>query len=338
MLTATVTHEPAPLTGSVVQDLYGIGISTPWPLAGVAARTAGTWEVAFEQGEPEAFAEARSAVPDHLKGHWTQGAALPDGSRYRRWENLFEFLVASDGRQIRARFLPDSSEEAFLAYLLVDALSFSMIRLGREPLHATAVHTDGGVVAFIGRSGDGKSTLGALFVQSGMPLVTDDMLVTTAESDWFVAHPGPPRIKLYREMARLIFGDGWHGAPMNPATDKLIVPLKESQAPRRPGVLRALYLIGTGQIGPAHTRTGQTSVQPARPEIRRLRPAEAFPRILAATATHWADEPARLKAQFAFVTRLVERVPVNTLVYPRNWDQMASVRDAVLADLARRPE
>jgi hypothetical protein len=323
MLTARVTHERAPRTGSVVQDLYGIGIRTPWPIAGVAARTTGTWEVAFEQAELEAFAEARRAVPDHLKGHWTQGAALPDGSRYRRWEKLFEFLVAPDGRQIRARFLPDSSEEAFLAYLLVDALSFSMIRLGREPLHATAVHTDAGVVAFIGESGDGKSTLGALFVQSGMPLVTDDMLVTTAEGDRFVAHPGPPRIKLYREMARLIFGDGWQGVPMNPATDKLIVPLDEAQAPRRPGALRALYLIGTGHSGP---------------EVRRLRPAEAFPRILAATASHWADDPARLKAQFAFVTRLVERVPVNTLVYPRNRDQMALVRDAVLADVARRPE
>jgi hypothetical protein len=328
MLTATVTHERAPRTGSIIQDLYGVGINTPWPIGGVAARTTGTWEVAFEQAELEAFAEARRAVPDRLKGHWTQGAALPDGSRYRRWENLFEFLVAADGRLVRARALPDSSEEAFLAYLLVDALSFSMIRLGREPLHATAVHTGSGVVAFIGESGDGKSTLGALFVQSGMPLVTDDMLVTTAEGDRFVAHPGPPRIKLYREMARLIFGREWRGVPMNPATDKLIVPLEEGQAPRRPGVLRALYLIGADH----------TSVPAVRPDIRRLRPAEAFPRILAATASHWADEPARLRAQFEFVTRLVERVPVNTLVYPRNGDQMASVRDAVLADLARRPE
>ena len=36
--------------------------------------------------------------------------------------------------------------------------SFSMVRLGWEPLHATAVLTGHGVVAFIAESGGGKST------------------------------------------------------------------------------------------------------------------------------------------------------------------------------------
>ena len=116
--------------------------------------------------------------------------------------NLCEFLVSADARRIYARTLgTDGEDEAMLAYLLVDALSFSMVRLGWEPLHATAVLTDRGVVAFLGNSGDGKSTLAALLVRHGCKLVTDDMLVLIRDRGTWLAQPGPPRLKLYRDMA-----------------------------------------------------------------------------------------------------------------------------------------
>ena len=200
-----------------------------------------------------------------------------------------------------------------------------MVRLGLEPLHATAVLTDRGVVAFLGESGYGKSTLGALFVHGGCPLLTDDMLVLTANRRGFLAHPGPPRIKLYREIANRIFGDAYRGVPMNPVTEKLIVPLNDRQALQQAFPLGALYLISEERGGG----------RPVRPVIRRLSPARAFPRILAGTASHWASDPDRLKRQFQFVTRLVQEVPVKTLSYARNKEEIFRVRDAVLADLAR---
>lgn len=312
----------------MIQDLYGIGIRTPWPVDGVPARTSGAWDVEFIESDAGRFTEAHACIPADQRGRWAQAAALPDGSRYRQWTDLFEFLVSRDGRTIRARALPGASREAFVAYLLVDALSYTMVRLGREPLHATAVYTDHGIVGFIGESGDGKSTLGALFVQGGFSLLTDDMLVLTEEGDGFLAHPGPPRIKLYRAIAHRIFGGDRPGVPMNPTTEKLIIPLDDRQVRRHAGPLRALYLIGQTPGGP-----------PARqPELRRLRPAEAFPRLLAATAGHWIDEPARLMRQFEAVTRLVRRVPIKTLQYPRDADQLLAVRDAVLGDLAHPPD
>jgi hypothetical protein len=319
--TATFTARAA----SVIQDLYGISIRTPWPVTGLPRRMAGCWDVEFIEGDPKTFAEAASHVaPAHAR-RWAQYAALPDGSSYRRWTDLFEFVVTPDARQIQARLLKDANEEALLAYLLVDALSFSMIRLGREPLHATAVLTEQGVVAFLGESGYGKSTLAALFVRGGFPLVTDDMLVLTAERNGFLAHSGPPRIKLYRDIADRIFGDGYRGVPMNPVTEKVIIPLDETQTVRQPFPLCGLYVIRRERGGPWRDR----------PFIRRLSPARALPRILAATASHWADEPDRLKRQFEFVTRLLQCAPVKTLSYHRNKEDVFHVRDAVLADLAR---
>src|SRR4029079_12895080 len=98
---------------------------------------------------------------------------LPDGSAYRRWRGLFEFLVTPDARRIYAQTLHPIEDEALLAYLMVDALSFSMVRLGWEPLHATAVMTEHGVAAFLGNSGDGKCTLAALPLRHGDDAVDD---------------------------------------------------------------------------------------------------------------------------------------------------------------------
>jgi hypothetical protein len=311
-----------------VQQLYGINVRTPWPMSGVPGTAGDAWDVEFVDGDPPTLAAAAAHVPPAQAEWWAQYADLPDGSSYRRWAGLFEFLVAPDARCIHARTLDDTNEEALLAYLLVDALSFSMVRLGWEPLHATAVETTHGAVAFLGESGYGKSTLAALFVQAGCRLLTDDMLVLTGAQNGFIVQPGPPRIKLYRDIADRIFGTAYRGVPMNPVTEKLIIPLDESQANGRPRALRALYLL-------RDEREGRALRQPS---ISRLSPAQALPVILAGAAAHCPSGPERLKRQFDFVTRLVQQVPVKTLSYRRNQHEMFTVRDAVLADVARAAE
>jgi hypothetical protein len=309
----------------VIHQLYGIRIRTPWPVANVPCSADGRWDVEFVEGSAATLADAARHVPPSQDGWWAQSATLPDGSRYRRWTNLFEFLVSPDARRIQARALADANEEAFQAYLLVDALSFAMIRLGREPLHATAVLTNHGVVAFLGDSGYGKSTLAALMVRGGCALVTDDMLVLTPRDDGFLAQPGPPRIKLYRAIKDRIFGASCPGIPMNPSTEKLIVALTRSRYSAAPRPLAALYLISRDKGGPGRRQ----------PSIRRLAPARAFARMLAGTVNYCCNDRERLRRQFEFVTGLVQRTTVKTLSYSRNPDKMFEVRDAVLLDLMR---
>jgi hypothetical protein len=312
-------------TGPVVHRLYGIHVRTAWPVAGVPCSTETRWDVEIVEGDADTLAYAASRVGVNQAGRWAQCADLPDGSCYRRWNGLFEFLVSPDARHIHARIVGDTHEEALLAYLLVDALSFSMVRLGWEPLHATAVSTGCGAAAFLGESGDGKSTLAALFVRDGSRLITDDMLILTAPHERFLAQPGPPRIKLYRDLAARILGAGDRGVPMNAATDKLIIPLDESQMVGEAQPVDALYLIHDER----HDRTDRA------PAIAQLSPSEALPRVLAAAAGHCPSDPARIRRQFAFITQLVQRVPVKTLTYRRNQDDMDVLRDAILADLAR---
>jgi len=312
--------------GLVVQQLYGLRIRTPWPVRGLSAAN-GPWDVEFVANRPDVLARAASRVPDEQRNRWAQYAALPDGSAYRRWSNLFEFLVTADARHIYAQTLTDVDNEAMLAYLLVDALSFSMVRLGWEPLHATAVATDHGVVGFLGNSGDGKSTLAALLLQQRCKLVTDDMLVLVRDRETWLAQPGPPRLKLYRDMADHILGVAPGRIAMNPDTTKLIVPLDTDDCTAEPHPLRALYVLRS---------VGEDRSSALR--IEQLSPAAAFPRVLAHTAGHYPSEIARLQRQFQFTTTLVREIPVKTLSYPREKAEMARLRDAVLADLSRSSE
>ena len=318
-----ILHAGTAATG--VFRLYGIDIRAPWPIEGVAPTDRDRWDVEIVEGDPATFSAASALVPAEQAGRWAQYAELPDGSSYRRWTGLFEFLVTADARRVYARVFDDTPREALLAYLLVDALSFSMVRLGREPLHATAVSSARGTVAFLGQSGDGKSTLAALFLQQGGVLVTDDMLVLRPRGNRYVAEPGPPRIKLYREMAERILGDSSRGVPMNAVTEKLIIPLDDRQTARDARPLDALYILEQVEDDPR----GGGAV------IRRLAPAEALPKLLASTAAHYPSDRDRLRRQFDFITGLVQRVPVSTLHYRRNPEEMGDLRDAVLEDLAR---
>ena len=309
--------------GPVVHHVYGIDVRTPWPVSGTPETDRDRWDVEFIEGTAATFADAAARVPQAQASWWAQSATLPDGSTYRRWNDAFEFLVMPDARQIHARRLRSTTHhEALLAYLLVDALSFSLVRLGREPLHATTVARDGGAVAFIGPSGAGKSTLAALLL-GACRLLTDDMLVLREDGDQFLAQPGPTRIKLYRAIADRLLGSAYAGIPMNADTEKLIIPLNGAQAAAVPHPLVALYVIDVDN----HTNTR------GKPSIQKLTPASAVPVILAATASHYPSERDRLARQFGFVTRLARQVPARLLSYRHDPDSMLSVRDAVLGDL-----
>jgi hypothetical protein len=307
----------------VVHHLYGIRVRTPWRVDGVAAVDE-EWDVEFVEDDGEALARGASYVPRAQAAQWAQYAALPDGSAYRRWSGLFEFLVTPDARRIYAQTLHPIEDEALLAYLLVDALSFSMVRLGWEPLHATAVMTEHGVAAFLGNSGDGKSTLAALLMRGGCKLVTDDMLILTRDRGPWLAQPGPPRLKLYREMADHILGSGQRGVPMNPSTTKSIIAVDHTDMASRPAPVRALYVLEND------CAQGQRA-----PTFRRLSPSHALPRLLAHTAGHYPSEAPRLRRQFEFATSVVREIPITSLSYRRAKAEMTSLRDALLADLAQ---
>src|SRR5207253_28021 len=141
----------------------------------------------------------------------------------------------------------------------------------------------------------------------------------------FAAFPGPPRIKLFPEVAKEVLGSAVGGLPMNNQTPKLIIPIDEKQSCRSSAVLRAIYALNR----PSKTeRTRRIS-------IRAVSQRQAFLELTKNTFNCRVIETERLKNQFAFATQLAARVPVRRLSYPRRFDLLPSVREAILSDLAK---
>ncbi len=305
-------------------EVYGLRLGSAIPLPCPAPVAPGPVEAEIVAGSADLFHRARKATGLDPNGTpWFRHARLPDGSDYLRWSGLFEFLIASDGRRIACRSLDGPAREAFQTYLLGQVLSFALLKRGIEPLHSTAVVIDEQAVGFVGDCGYGKSSLGAAFLQAGYPLLTDDLLVIREEGHEFLAYPGPPRIKLFPEIAEILLGDRVTGAPMNPQTSKLVIALGPHQAAHAAIPLRTIYVLRPPTPGSQSTRV----------TIRTLSQRRACMELIGSTFNLVVVEPTRLKRQFDLAARLARRIPVKSLTFPRSLESLPAVRRAILADV-----
>jgi len=278
------------------------------------------------RGAPSVFHRAlRGLTVEPDSENWYEHLALPDNSIYLRWPGLFEFLVSPDGRRITCHPLPQASLVAFETYLLGQVLSFSLLRLGYEILHATAVIVDGYALAFLGRSGHGKSSLAAAFLSAGYPLLTDDLLVLAGNREQVLVPPGLPRIKLLPETAERVLPLAISGGAMNPLTEKRVIPLAESHFWRAPAPLGAIYIL-PHPSSPSPQRRVRIARSPAR---------TAFRDLLAGTFNVRPQEPARLKRHFESASMLQETIPIRRIYYQRELEYLPDVRDAIVADFRR---
>jgi hypothetical protein len=304
--------------------VYGISLRSqvPFPLPG--PEDSSFPEIELRIGSSSLFSKALQGAtlgPD--PADWYQHAHLGDGSSYVRWEGLFEFLVSADGRQITCGWLDAASKESFQVYALGQALSFALVKRGLEPLHATTVVINESAVAFLGRSGFGKSSLAASFLAAGYRLLTDDLLLLRENGESFYGYPGPPRIKLFPSVARAFLKANLGGVPMNNETTKLVIPLFENQVCRAATPLKAICVL-----------TWVRKVAGRRPvSLAPLPPKEAFVELLRGTFNRWLRGPDRLERQFASVTQLLAKVPVFKLSYPRVLRRLPEVREVVISEI-----
>lgn len=248
---------------------------------------------------------------------------LPDGADYLRWAGLCEFLITRDGRRIDAHPLAPLHQDTFQAYLLGQALSFALIRLGLEPLHATAVAFHGKAIALLGDGGTGKSTLAAACLKAGHRVLTDDLLVLKPLNGRIVAYPGQPQIKLMPSVARSLLGPQARGAPLHPLTAKRIIPLVPRQFADRPLPLHGFYV-----LRPRRARSSSRVV------IRRLPMQAAWLALIRGTFNALVRDADRLKAQFEWVSALVQRMPVKALSYPRSLRLLPTLVETLASETA----
>ena len=101
------------------------------------------------------------------------------------------FHLSADHRLLRCA--PTAWEDlGWQRHLLDTVLWTTSILHGFELLHASAVRTAAGVVAFAAASGGGKSTLALEHLSRGGALFCDDILALGEQDGQVVGYPGPP--------------------------------------------------------------------------------------------------------------------------------------------------
>jgi hypothetical protein len=214
-----------------------------------------------------------------------EGAILnvPEAGRY----------LMRNGREILVE--PGESERHMRLYLLGSAFGAILHQRGLLPLHANSIAIGGRAVAFLGHSGAGKSTMAAWFHDRGFEVLADDVCVVTFEEGRPIAHPGIPRLRMWRdaleasgrsaEAYQLAFDDA----------EKYNVPTRTKER-GRPLELGAIYLLKKGGEDPATPLIDPLSGIEALDALVSNTYRGAYVRMLGGTQAHLASCLSLVKA------------------------------------------
>lgn len=280
----------------------GLNVEAPWRLPGaVEAGSAGPG--------PERDLRVTWAAPERLQDTTWEGAAcvyeppFTDGQSHftvRRgpggyrlsFDDFGRYAVSLDGREAACETDAVTLERTE-RFLFAQVLPLAAVLHGLDVIHAAAVAWDGGVVALVGPSGAGKTTLATRLVARGAAFVTDDALALELTEEGIVAHPGPPFVALAAGDAALAGGAlAWLG-PQRGASDKphFVAPVCQRSLP-----LTAVYYL-TPRAG-----FGLTAAS-----------GEVVPRLLAHAAAPYVLRPERLLEHLEVVTMVTTSVPQYSL-------------------------
>jgi hypothetical protein len=251
----------------------------------------------------------------------------PGGSWIRdRWTGTFH--ISPDARRVDV-FPNATVDDETLAHALTTAISiFVMHQLGHLTLHASAVDTCHGAVAFLGPVGQGKSTMAASFLRRGAVLLTDDALPVRLLEDGVYGMPSVPLMKVWPKTAEAVLALTDELPNLLPNYAKKLLRLEGryafAQAKTR---LQTLYVLD--RYDPA--ASGRTDIG-----VRVLSNQEAVGVFLAHTSWRNLLPPSDLARVLPIYARLATQMPVSLLSFPHGFEHADAVYARIMTDLERR--
>jgi len=172
-----------------------------------------------EQGEASiSFQLSSNFSPDESQINWYHHWRLPNGEitiscarikedYFLRFPDLADFLISQKGDQVRCFAVLGVSDES-IRHLLVDQVIPRVVaHQGWIVLHASAIEVEGRVIAFLGESGWGKSTLATSFYEQGHHLLTDDCLLLKLEAGKIIGMPSYVSSRLWSDSLEAVVSD-----------------------------------------------------------------------------------------------------------------------------------
>jgi len=262
----------------------------------------------------------------HLPGGelWLSFAKL-DGGYLLRFNELADFFVSNGGEKIIYKSelgIPPNT----IRHLLLDQVIPLVINLrGEEALHASAVLAQVGVIAFSGTTGAGKSTIAGEFFRAGHPLFSDDCLVLMGKKQGIYAIPAYPELRLWPDAAKWFFGGNNNYRAVAHYTDKNQVEIeaKEEMFCIESQALKRIYVISDSTEA-----EGKTNIV-----IEPLPSRDSFIALVQCFFRLDITDRDMLTRQFRFLERVASTVSIRRLIFPRDFNLLPAVREAILNDL-----
>ena len=248
---------------------------------------------------------------------WTQ--FFRQGAGYLlRFPDLADFEVSADGLSVQGFPAPGVPSPTVEHLYLNQVMPLALSRQGKLVLHGSAVDIGGQGVAFLGESGRGKSTLAASFATEGEQFLTDDGLLL----EWFDSRcmiiPNHPSIRLWEDSQEALVSERTVMAPAVSFTSKarfLAGPGIAFCDEARP--LRRVFFLGDGDL--------------ATPTIEPLRPAEALIELVKHSFLLDIEAQDMLARHFDDLSRLATLPVFFRLDYPRSYETLPAVRQAIVS-------
>lgn len=251
------------------------------------------------------------------------------GSDYLlRFPELADFRLSLSGKQI-ACYPRAERLHLSMSHILLDQVLPLYLSLQNDiVLHAGTASCAEGAVAFVGPSGRGKSTLTASLCERGWQLLADDCLRLEQRADHYWAHPSYPAIRLWPDSLPSLSQPVTSVHPVSHTTDKhyLLLDSQKGEFQSRPVPLRRIYILNPD---------GDPD-DPADPAAVTIQPLSGREAVIALVRNSYRlalNDSKRIGKEFDRLVRLVTRVSVSRLYYPRDLGMLPQVQAAILRDL-----
>jgi hypothetical protein len=314
--------------------MYGLHLESSVPLpVGPAAAGEPAPDWVFRRAAPgrtapvadgPVAAEVRCHEPCHNGRVVTRVHRGPGGAWL--WnDSIGTCYVAPETRHVEVYPEPGVQEHA-LGHLLAGQVSIYLLHLlGHLTLHASAVVTEQGAIAFLGPKGYGKSTMAAHFLRRGAALLTDDALPVRVLDGVACGVPGLPSMRLWPDTVSCTLSLAEELPAVMEGLPKRVLALNGRYPfASAPAHLRALYVLD--RYDPAVT--GREDVV-----IRTVAGREALTAVLAQTAWRALLRPEDVARLLPVCTRLVAQAPVRILSFPGGYEHQAAVGARIMDDL-----
>jgi len=234
-----------------------------------------------------------------------------------RFPGLADFEVSLDGKAVAVHPVTGVSEPTVDHLYLNQVLPLALSRQFKLVLHASAIEVDDHAVAFLGLSGRGKSTLAASFSTHSYRFLTDDGLQLEKSGDVYLAQPSHPSIRLWDDSRQAVVPDSAKDAPPVDYTPKARVLADKEVAfcdMARP--LPCVYFLGEG-------KSDTVTIAP-------IGGRDAMIELVRHTFLLDIEERDMLMHHFGQLTELVKALKFFRLDYPRRYDYLETVREAIV--------